>query len=74
MKYTGPCLLGLPEHILDKIISLVLPIKQQSLREISADGLCRRHGFHDFHSCNWFYPILRTCRQLRYQYGQRYCT
>lgn len=68
--------MGLPCHILNKIINFVLPIyphrqQQNSLARTSDHGENFKGPF--FH-CTYIHPILWTCRQLRYEYGQRFCT
>lgn len=68
--------MGLPTAIRNKIIDYILPIDQNSLQAIRAvrasddeEGLERGPVF----SCCYVHPILWTCRQLRYEYGNLFC-
>lgn len=66
--------MALPRKIRDKIIVLILPINPPDQDETGAAG--SNNGKKSFRGriCNSIHPILWTCRQLRYEYGQLYCT
>ncbi|KAK7718995.1 hypothetical protein SLS63_010318 [Diaporthe eres] len=76
-QYTGPCLMGLPAHVRNKIINSILPIDQQP--EDQQDNSVTRPSDSEhyqglvFH-CTYIHPILWTCRQIRYEYGQLFLT
>lgn len=67
--------MGLHGDILDKIINFILPIneprQQQSSAARPSDG--QENFQRPFFHCTYVHPILRTCRELRYEYGQRFC-
>ncbi|KAI7786164.1 hypothetical protein LA080_004548 [Diaporthe eres] len=77
IQHTGPCLMGLPAHIRNKIINFILPINQQPEDQqdnsvtFSSDS---EHYEGPCFPCTYIHPILWTCRQLRYEYGQLFLT
>jgi hypothetical protein len=47
-----------------------LPIDQRNQHDENV-----KEGFQGrLLNCNYIHPILWTCRQLRYEYGQLFCT
>lgn len=67
--------MGLPRAIRDKIINFILPIDQQGQQQNSQPGPSDSENFRGpFFHCTYIHPILWTCRQLRYDYGQLFCT
>lgn len=67
--------MGLPKKIRDKIINFILPINQRRQEGTSAAGSSdveENLPGRPFH-CNYIHPLLWTCRQLRYEYGQLFC-
>lgn len=68
--------MGLPAHVRNKIINFILPIDQQP--EDQQDNSVTRPSDSEhyqglvFH-CTYIHPILWTCRQIRYEYGQLFC-
>lgn len=68
--------MGLPVHVRNKIINFILPINQQPEDQednsvtLSSDS---EHYEGPFFPCTYIHPILWTCRQMRYEYGQLFC-
>lgn len=66
--------MGLPAHIRNKIINFILPINQQYQQQDSVVRSNDHEGFQSpFFHCTYIHPILWTCRQMRYEYGQLFC-